>query len=227
MIARRARKNGSRVSVLMFDLDHFKSINDSFGHAVGDAALRVFAETIQTTMRESDVIGRLGGEEFAAIVLGSANDAAIAAERVRAAFEAAGAVIAGHPIGATVSIGAADCLANDLQHRAAAVARRCGALCGQAGGAQLRPLCPGGSAACGTACSSRFRARQHRLCCLAHSRQVSRRSGPDLPAAAPGNRQQRRTRRHIGLEVRPAGRRIVEGRWRPNDFQSSPLAPGC
>jgi diguanylate cyclase (GGDEF)-like protein len=96
----------------MFDLDHFKGINDRFGHAVGDTALRAFAESIQTTMRDGDVIGRLGGEEFAAIVLGSANDAAIAGERVRAAFEAAGAVIAGHQIGATVSIGVADGLAS-------------------------------------------------------------------------------------------------------------------
>ena len=54
----------------MFDLDHFKSINDRFGHAAGDEALRVFAETIQDTMRDGDVIGRLGGEEFAAIVPG-------------------------------------------------------------------------------------------------------------------------------------------------------------
>jgi diguanylate cyclase (GGDEF)-like protein len=108
---RRARKNGL-VSVLMFDLDNFKRVNDRFGHAIGDAALCAFAESIQTTMRDSDVIGRLGGEEFAAIVMGSANDAAIAAERVRAAFEAARAVVAGHPIGGTVSIGVADGLAN-------------------------------------------------------------------------------------------------------------------
>jgi diguanylate cyclase (GGDEF)-like protein len=111
MTARRARKNGL-VSVLMFDLDNFKRVNDRFGHAIGDAALCAFAESIQTTMRDSDVIGRLGGEEFAAIVMGSANDAAIAAERVRAAFEAARAVVAGHPIGGTVSIGVADGLAN-------------------------------------------------------------------------------------------------------------------
>jgi diguanylate cyclase (GGDEF)-like protein len=95
----------------MFDLDHFKSINDRYGHAVGDAALRVFSETIQYTMREGDVIGRLGGEEFAAVVAGSADDAAIAAERVRATFEANGAVIADYHMDATVSIGAADCLA--------------------------------------------------------------------------------------------------------------------
>ena len=110
LIGRNAR-SGSRVSLLMFDLDHFKSINDRYGHAVGDAALRVFSETIQYTMRDGDVIGRLGGEEFAALVAGSVDEAEIAAERVRAAFEADGAVIAGHRMGATVSIGAADCLA--------------------------------------------------------------------------------------------------------------------
>jgi diguanylate cyclase (GGDEF)-like protein len=110
LIARTARDN-ARVSLLMFDLDHFKSINDRYGHAVGDAALRVFSETIQYTMRDGDVIGRLGGEEFAALVAGSADEAAIAAERVRAAFAADGAVISDHRMGATVSIGAADCLA--------------------------------------------------------------------------------------------------------------------
>jgi len=112
LISRQAR-GGGRVSLLMFDLDHFKLINDRYGHATGDAALRVFSETIQYTMREGDVIGRLGGEEFAALVAGSAGEAAIAAERVRASFEAAGLVIADHRMGATVSIGVADCLAKD------------------------------------------------------------------------------------------------------------------
>jgi diguanylate cyclase (GGDEF)-like protein len=108
----RVARAGGRVSVLMFDLDHFKSINDRYGHAVGDTALRVFAETIQRTMRDGDVIGRLGGEEFVALVGGSVSEAAIAAERVRAAFEAAGTVIDGHRMAATVSVGAADTLAN-------------------------------------------------------------------------------------------------------------------
>jgi diguanylate cyclase (GGDEF)-like protein len=108
LIARHAR-GGDRVSLLMFDLDHFKLINDRYGHAAGDAALRVFSETIQYTMREGDVIGRLGGEEFAALFAGSVDEAEIAAERVRAAFEAEGALIAGQQMGATVSIGAADC----------------------------------------------------------------------------------------------------------------------
>jgi diguanylate cyclase (GGDEF)-like protein len=97
-----------RVTVLMFDLDHFKSINDRHGHAVGDDALKVFAKTIQDTLREGDVIGRLGGEEFAALLPAACTEAAIAAERVRAAFEIAGVEIGGHRMGATVSIGMAD-----------------------------------------------------------------------------------------------------------------------
>jgi diguanylate cyclase (GGDEF)-like protein len=92
----------------MFDLDHFKKINDRFGHAVGDRALQTFARTAAARLRATDVIGRLGGEEFAAILPGtSLLSAAVAAERVRVAFEAAAIEIDGLPIGGTVSIGAA------------------------------------------------------------------------------------------------------------------------
>ena len=106
LCARQAEGN-KPVTLMMFDLDHFKSINDRFGHAVGDEALRVFADTIRKSMRATDIIGRLGGEEFAAIVAEPMEVATAIAERVRASFETAGAVIAGHAIGATVSIGAA------------------------------------------------------------------------------------------------------------------------
>ncbi|HZS63314.1 MAG TPA: GGDEF domain-containing protein [Xanthobacteraceae bacterium] len=112
LIARRPLRS-KRVTALMFDLDHFKSINDRFGHAAGDEALRVFAQTISTTMREGDIIGRLGGEEFAALLPGAARDAGVAAERVRAAFERVGVEIGGHRMNATVSIGAADADARD------------------------------------------------------------------------------------------------------------------
>ena len=95
------------VTLMMFDLDHFKAINDRFGHAVGDEALRVFAATIRKSMRTSDILGRLGGEEFAAIVAEPMDLATPIAERVRASFESAGAVVAGHAVAATVSIGAA------------------------------------------------------------------------------------------------------------------------
>ena len=106
LCARQAEGN-KPVTLMMFDLDHFKSINDSFGHAVGDEALRVFADTVRKSMRASDIIGRLGGEEFAAIVAEPMDLATPIAERVRASFESAGAVVAGHAVAATVSIGAA------------------------------------------------------------------------------------------------------------------------
>jgi diguanylate cyclase (GGDEF)-like protein len=103
----RNRRSRAPVSVLAFDLDHFKSINDHHGHAVGDAVLQLFARVVGQTMRASDVIGRLGGEEFVALLPGTLSEAARAAERVRAAFAAAYIVRDGRHIAATVSIGVA------------------------------------------------------------------------------------------------------------------------
>jgi diguanylate cyclase (GGDEF)-like protein len=99
------------VSVIVFDLDHFKSINDRFGHDTGDAMLGLFARVIRRTMRADDVIGRLGGEEFVAILSGTPAEAGIAAERVRAAFEAATNGPESLGIPATVSAGVASGLA--------------------------------------------------------------------------------------------------------------------
>lgn len=96
------------VSVLMFDLDFFKKINDRFGHAMGDRALQVFARTAAANLRATDIIGRLGGEEFAAVLPATtALSAGVAAERVRSAFEAAAREIDGIAINGSVSIGAA------------------------------------------------------------------------------------------------------------------------
>ena len=95
------------VAVLMFDLDHFKSINDRFGHQVGDEALRLFASTVGTSMRAADVIGRFGGEEFVAMLPGNLADATAAAERIRMTFQAAAGTVAGCRIDATVRVGAA------------------------------------------------------------------------------------------------------------------------
>src|SRR5262249_48523119 len=106
LVARQAKK-GEPVSVLMFDLDHFKSINDRFGHMVGDEALRLFAATAAGNLRASDVVARFGGEELVAILPGSLSDASAAAERVRLAFQAAARAVAGRPVAATVSVGAA------------------------------------------------------------------------------------------------------------------------
>ena len=101
------RKKLAPVSVLAFDLDKFKSINDRFGHKAGDAVLDLFAKTVQKTMRAGDIIGRLGGEEFIAVISGSLAEASIAAERVRVAFEAAALAPDSPQIPVTVSIGVA------------------------------------------------------------------------------------------------------------------------
>ena len=100
-------KRGEPVAMLMFDLDHFKLINDSFGHAVGDEVLRVFGQVVRASTRVDDIIGRFGGEEFIAIVPGGLESASKIAERVRSGFEVSGATVAAHPVGATASIGAA------------------------------------------------------------------------------------------------------------------------
>jgi len=106
LIEQRAR-HAQPVSALLFDLDRFKSINDRFGHAIGDDALKIFASTAASNVRSSDVLGRLGGEEFVALIPGNAAEAGIVAERLRAAFQTAGAVVSGHETGATVSVGVA------------------------------------------------------------------------------------------------------------------------
>jgi len=109
LVARQA-KLGQPVSALVLDLDDFKQVNDRFGHATGDATLRVFGKTIAAGTRTTDILGRLGGEEFVALLPGAMEGALIVAERVRAAFQLGGANVAGCPLDATVSIGAASAI---------------------------------------------------------------------------------------------------------------------
>jgi diguanylate cyclase (GGDEF)-like protein len=106
LCARQAKSGGS-ITMLMFDLDQFKSINDRFGHAVGDDVLREFANVVRASLRANDIMGRLGGEEFAVILPEAMDISSRIAERIRGAFETAGASVAGYTIGATVSVGAA------------------------------------------------------------------------------------------------------------------------
>lgn len=93
-------------AVLVFDLDNFKDINDRFGHAVGDRVLTVFGETATRNMRASDMLARIGGEEFAALLRPADRKIALAvAERIRLAFiEEASFLAEGQ---ATVSVGVA------------------------------------------------------------------------------------------------------------------------
>ena len=85
--AARAERLGTPLSVVLADLDGFKDVNDAHGHAVGDAVLRAFAEVLRVTLRESDVAGRWGGEEFLLLLPGADEEgAAQLAERVRIAI---------------------------------------------------------------------------------------------------------------------------------------------
>ncbi len=84
----RAERSGAPFCIAMIDLDHFKKVNDTHGHAAGDAVLRAFSAAVQDTMRSTDVFGRYGGEEFLLILVGTGQvEAMEAVERVRAAIE--------------------------------------------------------------------------------------------------------------------------------------------
>jgi diguanylate cyclase (GGDEF)-like protein len=105
-----ARQLGMRlrkpVALLMLDIDHFKQLNDGFGHACGDEALKVFADTARGILREHDVIGRLGGEEFALALPGTTLDGAFdAAERLRVAVLGTPVLACAPDYRMTVSIG--------------------------------------------------------------------------------------------------------------------------
>ena len=84
-----ASRQGIPLSLVLFDVDHFKEYNDAFGHTAGDMTLRAFGETVRAHCREHETVARYGGEEFAVILLGSSRQAAHAtAERLRLAIAA-------------------------------------------------------------------------------------------------------------------------------------------
>jgi diguanylate cyclase (GGDEF)-like protein len=104
-IWRQARRDGQRVAALVLDLDHFKRLNDAFGHAVGDAVLRSVATALGATVRPADVLARTGGEELVALGLVSdPSEARHLAERLRLAVAGSGVGLQ-HQV--TVSIGVA------------------------------------------------------------------------------------------------------------------------
>jgi diguanylate cyclase (GGDEF)-like protein len=106
-VIEREANAGRPVTVMIFDIDHFKSINDRFGHPAGDEILKLFATVVVNSLRITDLSGRVGGEEFAALLPCSLEEGVIAAERVREAFEASGIVDESGPVDTTVSIGVA------------------------------------------------------------------------------------------------------------------------
>ena len=104
----RAKARGLPIALLFIDLDHFKQINDTFGHPAGDACLRAIIEPIHAELRQSDVIGRYGGEEFV-VILSSADAAAAAPIAQRIVERVAELRVSGFgaPINVTCSIGIA------------------------------------------------------------------------------------------------------------------------
>jgi diguanylate cyclase (GGDEF)-like protein len=105
-ITKRQAENPQLAAVLLIDLDNFKSINDRFGHAVGDKVLQIFAETATQTVRPSDFVGRLGGEEFAAVLHNIGRERALViAERIRSAFAEATSSVDDCAVSATASVG--------------------------------------------------------------------------------------------------------------------------
>lgn len=110
VLARRIEEEHRPAAVLLIDLDHFKAINDRFGHAVGDRVLQEFAETAHNQLGPDDLLGRLGGEEFAVALCDVDRDRAMGvAENIRKAFEHVASEVDGHPVAGTCSIGVALC----------------------------------------------------------------------------------------------------------------------
>lgn len=104
----RARENGHETAVLVIDVDHFKRINDTHGHEAGDAVLQTFADTCVATVRDGDLVARMGGEEFAVLLPDTDMTAAlIQAERLRLAAREMVVAVADTELTLTVSIGVA------------------------------------------------------------------------------------------------------------------------
>jgi two-component system cell cycle response regulator len=102
------RRHGRPLSIAIIDIDHFKAVNDAHGHPAGDTALIAVTSALRTHMRAEDSLGRLGGEEFLAVLPDTDHDAALAAaERMREEVAATPIEHAGIPLALTVSLGVA------------------------------------------------------------------------------------------------------------------------
>jgi len=105
----RSRRYKNPLSILMMDIDDFKSINDNYGHGTGDEALKMAVNTFTSALRAEDTLGRLGGEEFAALLPESGIESAcVLAERLRAAIGAAVLDTSEGSVSFTVSIGVSE-----------------------------------------------------------------------------------------------------------------------
>ncbi len=113
----RWQRYGGNLSVLLFDLDHFKTINDRFGHVVGDNVLRVMAQRVADVVRSQDTFGRFGGEEFALLLpCTSLDEAMLVAEKIRQTIGSTPIEAEGVRVPVTASVGGAAAHAGALTH---------------------------------------------------------------------------------------------------------------
>ncbi len=111
---KRWRRHGGRLSLVLADIDHFKLVNDTYGHAVGDEVLKGFAEICRGAFRQTDFIGRFGGEEFLVVLPGTGlDDACAIAERLRFQTENGKVSVPSAKIKITVSIGVSEMSGGD------------------------------------------------------------------------------------------------------------------
>lgn len=104
-------------TMLMFDIDHFKNVNDSYGHPAGDEVIRTVAKVLNETLRKTDISGRYGGEEFTVILIDtSVKNALVLAEKLRKKIEALTVYTGGFDIKFTISIGLAETDAGIKDH---------------------------------------------------------------------------------------------------------------
>jgi len=107
-VVRMIKRYQHSATIMMFDLDYFKSINDRYGHQAGDLVLQAFAQVCRKEIRESDIFGRMGGEEFALMLPETfIHEAEVLAERIRGATAALAITFEGQVVGISVSIGLA------------------------------------------------------------------------------------------------------------------------
>lgn len=115
---KRLKRSGHTGTLLMCDIDHFKRINDTYGHAAGDVVIRQVAQAVKKNLRETDIAGRYGGEEFAVLLVDTTADQALYfAERLRKTVEALTMEFNQQLLKATVSVGVAQYHPDMFEHR--------------------------------------------------------------------------------------------------------------
>lgn len=115
---KRLQRYSHTSTLLMSDIDHFKRINDTYGHAAGDVVIQAIADAVRQNLRKTDIAGRYGGEEYAVLLVDTAlDDAAVLAERLRQSVEAMVINYNEHKIKVTLSLGIAQYSADMTGHR--------------------------------------------------------------------------------------------------------------